>query len=91
MAFNKEQFKTIKGIFLTVNGKDYQSNFSYNKHIEESKSYTVELFASNIAREEHLFIWNNQKQFWQCKHPERLSIQLLQALTKKIEQIEEIQ
>lgn len=41
MAFNKEQFKTIKGIFLTVNGKDYQSDYSYNKNIDVSKNYTV--------------------------------------------------
>jgi len=90
MILNKDQFKTIKGIFLTANDLHYQANFIYNKTEQDNVSYTVELFSPTNTKQEHLFKWNESAQSWQCKHPELLTIELLNALTEKIEQIEQI-
>lgn len=90
MTFDKDQFKTIKGIFLSANDIQYQGNFTYNKNEHCEITYSVELSSPNNTKQEQLFTWNEQEQFWQCKHPELMSIQLLQAITEKIEQIEQI-
>jgi hypothetical protein len=90
MTFDKDQFKTIKGVFVSANEMYYRCDFAYSKSEQGEISYKVVIESANNDLTELQFIWNEQEQFWQCKHPEQLSIQLLQAITEKIGQIEQI-